>query len=89
MEAHESKIREDEEADIAALEDGSWWDIVNMRSMNLSQEPQLRKVIVFSALSAGLSGKRQHLMAIGDSQTGKSNTFRTIGSRYFLTASLT
>lgn len=84
VEIQERRANEEREADDEILRSGGWWNIVDGAIDEfLAGEPMLRKAIVYSALSAGLSDGRLHLMAIGDSQVGKSYALRSIGSRLF------
>jgi hypothetical protein len=83
----EAREREKEalvKEDCEALRNGSWWEVVD-KAINefLAGEPLLRKVVIYSALSTGLKDSHIHLTAQGDSQTGKSYAFRSIGSKLF------
>lgn len=84
VEAQTRKKEEEERDDLELLRSGKWWDVVDTAIDEfLAGEPQLRRIIVYSALSAGVRGTRLHLMAIGDSQVGKSYALRSIGSKFF------
>ncbi len=43
----------------------------------------MRRILIFSALSTGLKGGQNHILAVGDSQSGKSYAMRSIGSKLF------
>lgn len=70
--------------ELSALKDGTWWTIVNEAvDESIAGEPHLRRMVIYSCLSAGLKDHRLHLLVIGDSQTGKSHVLRSIGSKLF------
>lgn len=84
VQAQLQKREEQQRSDEELLRSGGWWSAVDEAIDEfLAGEPMLRKIIVYSALSAGLGDKQLHLMAIGDSQVGKSYALRSIGTKLF------
>lgn len=84
MDATARNQAEREADDLGLLKSGAWWNVVDGAIDEfLAGEPMLRKIAVYSALSGGLNDNRIPLMAIGDSQMGKSYALRSIGSKLF------